>query len=144
MTVVVNTFVDDEFRLTEIFAVGKTLTRHISLMEHNDLLVNNCVFKMRFCFQQQLGGHKMLASTKSFNSVETGNRRIVTTKWVSKTSIILLHNMKLILIIRSNINVATKWSLEGGKASSWDYVQKIKNNPKLIFTKFHQLTTYWF
>ena len=31
--------------------------------------------------------------------------------------------------------------LKKGKASSWDYVQKIKNNLKHIFTKFYQLMT---
>ena len=31
--------------------------------------------------------------------------------------------------------------LKEGKASSWDYVQKIKNNLKHVFTKFHQLMT---
>ena len=39
------------------------------------------------------------------------------------------------------------WSiqpLKGGEASSWDWVQKIKNNLNHNFTKFHQLTTYCF
>ena len=33
---------------------------------------------------------------------------------------------------------------EEGEASTWDYVQKIKNNLKHIFTEFHQFTTYCF
>ena len=34
--------------------------------------------------------------------------------------------------------------LKGGEASSCDYAQKIKNNPKHFFTKFHQFTTHCF
>ena len=31
--------------------------------------------------------------------------------------------------------------LKGGEASSWNYVQKMKNNLKHIFTKFRQFTS---
>ena len=33
---------------------------------------------------------------------------------------------------------ATLRIINGGEASSWDYVQKIKNNLEHIFTKFRQ------